>query len=62
MSFLYLFNSVGFGSVSWELLFLFWFQGRYLLGNDQDFKRAWSVKKGEDQLSKMGAQTHLPTL
>ena len=49
---LYLFNGVGFGLVSWEQSFFDWFQGRNLLGDDQNFKRGGEVKKGENQISR----------
>ena len=48
----HLFSDVGFGSVSWEHLFFYWFQGRNLLVHDQNFKRGWDIKKKEDQISR----------
>ena len=40
-----------FESVSWEHLFFYWFQGRNLLVDDQNFKRGEDIKKREDQIS-----------
>ena len=40
-----------FESVSWEHLFFYWFQGRNLLVDDQNFKRGGDIKKREDQIS-----------
>ena len=45
---------MGFKSVSWEHLFVYWFQGRNLLVDDQNFKRGGDVKKREDQISRGG--------
>ena len=40
-------SGLGFGLVSWEQLFFFWwFQGHNLLGDNQGFKRGGNVKKG----------------
>ena len=42
-----------FGLVSWEHnSFFYWFQGRNLLGNDQNFKRGREVKKVEKKISR----------
>ena len=49
---LHLFYGVGFGSVSWKHLFLYWFQGRNLLVGDQNFKWGGNIKKREDQISR----------
>ena len=47
---LYPSNSVDFRSVSWEQPYFYWFQGRNLLGNDQNFNRDGDVKKRENQM------------
>ena len=47
---LYPSNSLGFRSVSWEQPYFYWFQGRNLLGNDQNFNRDGDVKKRENQM------------
>ena len=36
----------------WEQLCFYWFQGRNILWDDQNFKRGGDVKKGENQISK----------
>ena len=43
---------MGFKSVLWEHLFVYWFQGRNLLVDDQNFKRGGDVKNREDQISR----------
>ena len=43
---------MGFESVSWEHLFFYWFQGRNLLVDDQNFKKGGDIKKREDQISR----------
>ena len=43
---------MGFGLLLWEQLFLYLFQGRNLLGDDQNFKRGGDVKMGEDPKSR----------
>ena len=45
-------NGVCFGLVPWEQSFFNRFQGRNLLGDDQNFKRGGKVKKEENQISK----------
>ena len=43
----------GFGvGVMRAQLFFYWFQGRNLLGDDQNFKRVGDAKKGESQISR----------
>ena len=42
----HLFSGVGVGSVSWEHLFFYWFQGRNLLVDDRNLKRGGDIKEG----------------
>ena len=38
--------------MSWKQLFFYWFEGRNLLGDDQNSKRGGDVKKGKDRISR----------